>query len=406
MQQLTKFKQTEVGKIPLEWSVIPLKEIATKFISGGTPSTSNSAFWGGEIPWIRSARITDKYVYSGEKFITKLGLENSSAKIIPKDNVLVATRVSLGNVAINKIDIAINQDLTGIVVDRSKLSTEYLYWILLKLNHRIKLLSQGSTISGITREDLMTITIPYPPLKEQHGIASVLSKVDELIQKTDQIIEQTQRLKKGLMQQLLTKGIGHTKFKKTLMGEIPEEWNVVKLEDVCSIRKAEKCMSDIYIGLEHISQRTNQLISIGHIKDFTSSKNVFLKGDILYGKLRPLLNKVYLTEKDGYCSTDILPLMVNDKIINKILLWTLTSERFVQYADSSSSGTKMPRTKWNDIKNFVFALGPISEQIRIERIFTNITHRLERDNKIMQYLQILKKGLMQQLLYGKIRVKV
>ena len=65
---------------------------------------------------------------------------------------------------------------------------------------------------------------PYHPLKEQQKIASILSNVDNLIQKTDQIIEQTQRLKKGLMQRLLTKGIGHTKFKKTELGEIPEEW--------------------------------------------------------------------------------------------------------------------------------------------------------------------------------------
>ena len=66
----------------------------------------------------------------------------------------------------------------------------------------------------------------YPPLKEQQKIASILSNVDELIQKTEQIIEQTQRLKKGLMQRLLTKGIGHTKFKKTELGEIPEEWKL------------------------------------------------------------------------------------------------------------------------------------------------------------------------------------
>ena len=184
----TKFKKTEVGEIPEEWDIVKLKDISSKFISGGTPSTSNSNYWNGEIPWIRSAWITKKYVSTGEKFITKQGLENSAAKIIPKENVIIATRVSIGNIAINKIDIAINkidiainQDLTGIVVDKSKVSSEYLYWILRKHNQRIEFLSQGSTIPGITREDIITITIPKPSLKEQQKIASILSKIDESI---------------------------------------------------------------------------------------------------------------------------------------------------------------------------------------------------------------------------------
>ena len=200
----TKFKKTEFGDIPFDWEIVNLEKISSKFISGGTPSTSNISYWDGNIPWIRSAWITGKYVSSGERYIAKLGLENSSAKLIPKDNVIVATRVSLGNVTINKIDVAINQDLTGIIVDKSKIKSEYLYWILLKESERISFLSQGSTIRGITREDLISFKIPLPPLQEQQKIASILSNVDELIQKIDQIIKQTQRLKKGLMQQLLT----------------------------------------------------------------------------------------------------------------------------------------------------------------------------------------------------------
>ena len=81
----------------------------------------------------------------------------------------------------------------------------------------------------LNAEQYSQIPIPLPPLKEQQKIASILSNVDELIQKTEQIIEQTQRLKKGLMQRLLTKGIGHTKFKKTELGEIPEEWNIITI---------------------------------------------------------------------------------------------------------------------------------------------------------------------------------
>lgn len=91
----------------------------------------------------------------------------------------------------------------------------------------------GISVYGLSKNNLKKIRIPLPPIKEQQKIASILSKVDELIQKTEQIIEQTKRLKKGLMQRLLTKGIGHTKFKQTELGEIPQEWEIVKVTDIC-----------------------------------------------------------------------------------------------------------------------------------------------------------------------------
>src|SRR5215208_5342549 len=243
MQKLQKtnseYKLTEIGEIPNDWQVKALSEICSSFTSGGTPSTKNPEFWNGETPWIRSAWIKGHYVTQGEKYITSLGVDNSATHIIPKDSLIVATRVSIGNVAINKIDVAISQDLTGITIDKSKTSEEYLYWTLLRIKDTIRSYTQGSTIQGLTRQDLKNIKVPFPPFLEQQKISSILSKVDELIQKTDQIIEQTQRLKKGLMQKILTKGIGHTKFKKvkTFFAEyieIPENWRIVQLKKIAN----------------------------------------------------------------------------------------------------------------------------------------------------------------------------
>ena len=91
--------------------------------------------------------------------------------------------------------------------------------------------------------------------------------------------------------------------------EIPENWEILTLSNLCKMRQSNEISSNLYIGLEHIGHGDNTLVSTGDTKNFTSNKNVFHKGDILYGKLRPLLNKVYLTTEDGYCSTDILPLI-------------------------------------------------------------------------------------------------
>jgi type I restriction enzyme, S subunit len=150
---------------------------------------------------------------------------------------------------------------------------------------------------------------------------------------------------------------------------VPAGWKIATLEDVCHVRKRQDIRSDLYIGLEHIGQGNNLLISKGNSEDFKSTKNSFLKGDILYGKLRPLLNKVYLSREEGYCSTDIIPLCVKNNILAGLLLKILTERRFVSFAVSSSSGTKMPRTNWSDMKNFKLLLPPLSEQRNITSIF-------------------------------------
>lgn len=192
--------------------------------------------------------------------------------------------------------------------------------------------------------------------------------------------------------------VSRTEYKMTEIGEIPKDWSAVKLGTLCSIRNYGDTKSDVYIGLEHIGQGNNLLVSKGNIKDFTSTKNSFLKGDILYGKLRPLLNKVFLAQEDGYCSTDILPLVVTDKILNKILLWNLSSERFVKYADSNSSGTKMPTTSWKDMRNFLIAIPSIKEQHKIASILSKVHGLIENTDQIIEQTKTLKKGFLQRLL--------
>jgi type I restriction enzyme, S subunit len=199
-----KLKKTTIGEIPEEWEIVKLYEISSDFIGGGTPSTSNPDYWNGSIPWMRSAWIRDHYISSAEKYITKLGLENSATHIVPTNNVLIATRVSIGNVAVNKIDIAISQDLTGVVIDKSRADEEYVYWYFLNSKDMIISLVQGSTIKGLTRDDLENFYIPKPSLTEQKKIASILLNADYSIWKLYDHRLSLEFLKKGLMQKLLT----------------------------------------------------------------------------------------------------------------------------------------------------------------------------------------------------------
>ena len=143
-------------------------------------------------------------------------------------------------------------------------------------------------------------------------------------------------------------------YQKTI--EIPKNWDVEKLGNLSKLRKNGKISSNLYVGLEHIGKGNNRLEGRGDISNFTSTKNVFFKSDILYGKLRPNLNKVWLATESGTCSTDILPIVSSNKILNQMLLWILTNRHFHSYAIGTSAGTKMPRTSWADIQKFLLSM--------------------------------------------------
>lgn len=200
----TEFKDTEIGKIPKEWQIVRLKDVAFDFIGGGTPATSNSDYWNGDIPWMTSAHINGRIIASGQKYITKQGLENSATNLVPKENIFVATRVGIGKAAINKIDVAISQDLTGVIADKNKAIPDFLYWVLINRERRLKSLAQGSTIKGILRDELGRLRIPRPSLPEQQKISEILSTVDKKLELDRKRKEKLERIKKGLMNDLLT----------------------------------------------------------------------------------------------------------------------------------------------------------------------------------------------------------
>jgi len=199
-----EYKDTQIGKTPKTWQTVRLEDISEDFIGGGTPSTSNPEYWNGDIAWMTSAHINGRLITIGQRYISKKGLENSATNLVPKNNLLVATRVGIGKAAINKIDIAISQDLTGVIIDKSKAMPEFLYWVLVNSGSRLKSLAQGSTIKGILREELGRLYIPLPSLVEQQQINEILSTVDKKLELEKNEKTRLERVKRGLMDLLLT----------------------------------------------------------------------------------------------------------------------------------------------------------------------------------------------------------
>ncbi len=198
------YKRTEVGMIPEDWDICALHDVIEKFVNGGTPSTSNTDFWSGDIPWITGADILNQTVAVIRRYITKEAVYNSSTNVITKGNLLIVSRTGLGKLAIAPCDIAISQDFTGLIHSKEKILAQYLFRHFDFCQQVLTKQNQGTSIKGITRDTLSTILIPLPCLHEQTAIASVLSDMDAEIAALEHRRDKTRAVKQGMMQQLLT----------------------------------------------------------------------------------------------------------------------------------------------------------------------------------------------------------
>ena len=167
----TTAADTPYEKLPKGWAWCRLGDIG-EIIGGGTPSTSIEEYWNGEISWITPADLSnysDKYIAQGKRNITQLGLDNSSAKLIPKGSILFSTRAPIGYVVIADRPLSTNQGFKSLSLSIN-MSEEFVYYFLLAEKERIKLLASGTTFQELSASAFGKILIPLPPLAEQHRI--------------------------------------------------------------------------------------------------------------------------------------------------------------------------------------------------------------------------------------------
>jgi len=169
--------------------VVELGDVCEKILSGGTPSTEIVEYWNGDIPWITSADILGLNEVKPRRFITKQAIEKSATNLIPKNNLIVVTRVGLGKVLLNNFDLCISQDSQGLIIDISKVNPKYLLYFLSKEVMKFKEKSRGSTIQGVIKSQLSEIKIPLPHLDVQKEIVARIEEEQKLVDANKKLIE-------------------------------------------------------------------------------------------------------------------------------------------------------------------------------------------------------------------------
>ena len=273
----------------------------------------------------------------------------------------------------------------------------------------------------ITQSILKQVKFSLPPLKEQQKIAEILSSVDAAIEKTEQVIAKTEEVKKGLMQQLLTKGIGHTEFKQTEIGEIPVDWKVEILGDISTItRLAGAEYTDYWnpiedgniIALRGYNIGRNKLIldNVEKISEDLSNKlyrsKLFID-DIVFPCVGTIGKAAVIYEDNKFhINQNIAKITPNPNIKSEYLVHYLMSDNIRSEILKYNTSTSQPNVLVGNLRKFKIIVPSVDEQQMIASILNNYDKKIDIEFKKLEVLKDLKRGLMQQLLTGQVRVKV
>ncbi|OIJ22021.1 hypothetical protein BKP45_04915 [Anaerobacillus alkalidiazotrophicus] len=427
MVSSNSYNNTEIGPIPKEWEVKKIgdfaKEVKVKNKEAENYTVLSVTKYDGIVS---SLEYFKKQVYSKD---------TTTYKVIKKDQFAYATiHLDEGSIGLlEDFDSGVISPMYTVFETNNTIDKNFLF-LLMKSDlyvRRYSSLGQGSINRrmSIPFKALATLPIHFPPLNEQSKIVEIISSVKETIKKTEAIIKQTEKVKKGLMQQLLTKGIGHTEFKQTEIGEIPEEWEVKHLGEIAAQNEKYSFVGGPFgsdLKSEEYTENGVRIIQLQNIKDgsfsndykiYTSEEKAdeLLKcniypGDIIIAKMAEPVARACIIPNIAerfVMASDGIRLSVDKQLFStKFIMYAINSPYFRQQAIDHSTGTTRLRIGLKTLRNLKVAIPPLQEQKEIESVLSTIEGKLKNEEMRNQNLIEIKKGLMQVLLTGKVRVKV
>ena len=348
---------------------------------------------GKGIPFFQGkAEFTEKYPK-----IKKWTTEPS--KLAEPDSILMSVRAPVGDINFCNIMCCIGRGLASIK-PKKDVSLQYLYFIISKSKEKIAQLGTGSTFKAINANQLSSFKIPlpfsngHPDLQTQKAIVSILEKAEQLKEKRKQSLKLLDEYVKSTFNEMFV-GKGFEEKKLNQIAEIVRDSiNPSKIKDY-----------QYYIGLEHIESETGRVIDKIETKaiDLKSTKFLFDEDCILYGKLRPYLNKIAIPNFKGVCSTDIIPIREIKNISNKYYLaFLLRQKDYVNNATSLSIGANLPRLSPRSLESFKIPLPPLPLQQTFASLVEHVEKLKGKQNQSLKEIEQLFNALMQKAFNGEL----
>ena len=374
-----------------EWETKPINDLAV-VIGGGTPDTTIKSYWDGEIQWFTPSEIgKNKYVDSSLRTITEEGLNNSSAKLLPPNTILLSSRATIGECSLSLRECATNQGFQSLV--SKKCYVDFLYYLIQTKKRDLIRKSCGSTFLEISANEVRKIQVSVPTDVEQQKIAGLLSLIDERIATQNKIIEKLQSLIKGLSQQLLSS---------------ENDWILYRLDDLAQIKSGYSGTQVSYqtpykvSRIETISKHCIDIQRIGYVECIPESYRLNV-GNILFSNINSIQyigNTAYLDKDYGlYHGMNLLRIIPNTTIVRPRFLHLLLCtdwaiNHFQTICNKAVSQASINQTALGKSR---FPIPPMSVQQQICSMFELTERKLDNEQEYISCLQQQKRYLLQKM---------
>lgn len=374
-----------MNNLPDNWFETNLGEIAD-WGSGGTPKSTEPKYYNGDIPWLIIGDLNDAEITSSKKSITKLGLENSSARIVKVDSILCAMYGSIGKLGIAKIPCATNQAIAFTENIYGRIPYKYLYYYLFSLKKHLLEIGKGGAQQNISQSVLKSVSIPLPPLPEQHRIVSKLDSLMEKIEKNKQRLDKIPTLLKRFRQSVLSAAINGNlteDFRKK--NKLLNSWKLIKAGDICNfITKGttpKEYEFDKLGGIPFLKvyNIVNQKINFDYKPQFVSIKthlgqlnrSKVFPGDVIMNIVGPPLGKVAIISNqfpEWNLNQALAIFRPNEKIISEYIYIILSEGTPINKIEREYRGIAgQSNISLEQCRNFDFHIPSILEQKEIVR---------------------------------------
>jgi len=398
-----------------DWEQRKVSDLAEKTNGGGTPTTSNEAYWNGDIPWIQSSDVVDGKLLGIEprKWITQDGLNNSAAQLIPGNSIAIITRVGVGKLAFMPYSYTTSQDFLSL----SKLNAEPLftvYALYKKLQSELNAV-QGTSIKGITKDELLAKNIMVPQYAEQQQIGAFFKQLDNLITLHQRKYEKLQIIKKSMLENCFPKN--GEKVPKIRFSGFTGDWEQRKLLDCIQKitdfrgRTPKKLGMDWseegYLALSALNVKDgyidfNQDVHYGNqeLYDKWMTGNELHKGQVLFTTEAPMGNVAQVPDNRRFIlSQRVIALDVKDNLLTENFLATvLRTPTVFAYLTALSSGGTAKGVSQKSLSSVEIRLPKnLKEQEKIADTFSNLDHLITLHHRKLNKTQIC---INRSILYG------
>lgn len=380
------------------WKSTKIGEIAD-IVGGGTPGTEVEEYWDGEIRWFTPSEIgKTKYIFDSKRHITDKGLKNSSAKLLPKDTILLSSRATVGEISIALTECSTNQGFQSLIT-KNNVDNDFIYYLISTIKNEFLRRSSGSTFLEISKNEIKRIPINIPELSEQNKISNLFSAIDNKIEMLEKKHQYYQDFKKYLMQRIFSSQDDKLRF------DFKDTWDKVLLKDVAFIPKKTKLTNIEGLKLLTVKLHTKGIEINDRIKPKLTKRGrpyyIRRSGELLIGRQNFHNGGMGIVPKSldgGICSNAISSFNVfEDKIDVNYLYYFLARPEYYIKSERLIGGTGQKEFSEKELLKLKIDLPSLEEQNKIVDFLSNIDHKIEISENQLNKTQEFKKGLLQQM---------